>query len=133
MNTYEERISLLSEMIAFAIVDGELHDSEYDFLALVADELGIEKKTFLELFSKRNEIIIIKDEHQRIMQFYRLALLMHIDNVLHEHEIKAINEIGIKMGLNPMGIRKTLKAMEKSPNRMVEPAFLICAFEEQHN
>ncbi|WP_371926093.1 TerB family tellurite resistance protein [Flavobacterium cerinum] len=133
MNTYEERISLLSEMIAFAIVDGELHDNEYDFLALVAEELNIEKPVFLELFSKRSEIIPIKDEHQRIMQFYRLALLMHIDNVLHEREITAINEIGIKMGLNPMGIRKTLKAMEQSPNRMIEPSYLICAFEEQHN
>ncbi|WP_317128634.1 TerB family tellurite resistance protein [Flavobacterium supellecticarium] len=133
MNTREERISLLSEMIAFAIVDGELHDSEYDFLAIVAEELAIEKELFLELFKKRAAIMPIQSEHQRVMQFYRLALLMHVDNVLHEREIKMINEIGIKMGLNPMGIRKTLKAMEQSPNRMVEPAFLICAFEEQHN
>lgn len=133
MNTYEERISLLSEMIAFAIVDGELHDNEYDFLAIVAEELGIEKSVFLSLFDKQKEIVIIKDEHQRIMQFYRLALLMHIDDVLHEREVRAINEIGIKMGLNPMGIRKTLKAMEDSPNKMVAAEFLICAFEEQHN
>lgn len=133
MNTYEERISLLSEMIAFAIVDGELHDNEYDFLAIVAEELGIDKSVFLSLFDKQKEIIIIKDEHQRIMQFYRLALLMHVDDVLHEREVRAINEIGIKMGLNPMGIRKTLKAMEDSPNKMVAAEFLICAFEEQHN
>ncbi|MBN9285006.1 MULTISPECIES: TerB family tellurite resistance protein [Flavobacterium] len=133
MNTYEERISLLSEMIAFAIVDGELHDNEYDFLAIVAEELGIEKSVFLSLFDKQKEIVIIKDEHQRIMQFYRLALLMHVDDVLHEREVRAINEIGIKMGLNPMGIRKTLKAMEDSPNKMVAAEFLICAFEEQHN
>lgn len=133
MNTYDEKISLLSEMIAFAVVDGELHDREYDFLWIIAQELEIEKAVFLELFGKRNETKVIKDELHRIMQFYRLALLMHCDGVLHEREIKAINEIGINMGLNPMGIKKTLKAMAQSPNQMIEPEFLLYSFTEQHN
>lgn len=133
MNTYEEKISLLSEMIAFAVVDGELHDREYDFLWIIAQELEIEKSVFLELFGKRNAIKVIKDEHHRIMQFYRLALLMHCDGILHEREIKAINEIGINMGLNPMGIKKTLKAMAHNPDRMIEPEFLLNAFMVQHN
>lgn len=133
MDTYEEKISLLSEMIAFAVVDGELHDREYDFLWIVAQELDIPKAVFLELFGKRDSVKVIKDELHRIMQFYRLALLMHCDDVQHEREIKAINEIGITMGLNPMGIKKTLKAMAQSPDRMVEPEFLLCAFMEQHN
>ena len=133
MNTYEEKISLLSEMIAFAVVDGELHDREYDFLWIVAQELGIEKEVFLELFGKRNSIKVLKDEHHRIMQFYRLALLMHSDGVLHEREMQAINEIGINMGLNPMGIKKTLKAMSQSPNQIIEPEKLLFSFELQHN
>lgn len=120
-------------MIAFAVVDGELHDREYDFLWIIAQELEIEKAVFLELFGKRNETKVIKDELHRIMQFYRLALLMHCDGVLHEREIKAINEIGINMGLNPMGIKKTLKAMAQSPNQMIEPEFLLYSFTEQHN
>lgn len=133
MNTYDEKISLLSEMIAFAIVDGELHDREYDFLWIIAQQLEIEKSVFLELFGKRNEIKVIKDELHRIMQFYRLALLMHCDGVLHEREIKAINEIGIKMGLNPMGIKKTLKAMNEAPDQMIKPEILLHTFTIQHN
>jgi hypothetical protein len=31
MNTSQEKISLLQEMIAFALVDDELHDREYAF------------------------------------------------------------------------------------------------------
>ncbi|HSD15398.1 MAG TPA: hypothetical protein VLB74_12175 [Flavobacterium sp.] len=133
MNTYDEKISLLSEMIAFAVVDGELHDREYDFLWIIAQELKIEKEVFLELFGKRNDIKVIKDELHRIMQFYRLALLMHCDGVLHEREIKAIHEIGITMGLNPMGIKSTLKQMAQSPNQMIEPEKLLYSFESQHN
>ncbi|ESU22696.1 excinuclease ABC subunit B [Flavobacterium enshiense DK69] len=133
MDTYDEKISLISEMIAFAVVDGELHDREYDFLWIVAKELGIKKEVFLELFGKRDSVKVIKDEHHRIMQFYRLALLMHSDGILHEREIQAINEIGINMGLNPMGIKKTLRAMAQSPNQMIEPEKLLFSFELQHN
>ena len=52
MKSRAEKISLLSEMIAFAVVDGELHDKEYDFLFLLSKELEIEKVAFLDLFRK---------------------------------------------------------------------------------
>ncbi len=133
MDTREEKISLLSEMIAFAIVDGELHDNEYDFLLLISIELGIDKPTFLDLFRKRDEFVAVKDEFHRILHFYRLALLMHIDGVLHEKEFVFLNEIGIKMGLNPNSMNKILKMMEESPNRLIKPEVIITAFQDQYN
>ena len=86
-------------MIAFALVDGELHDREYDFLEIVSKELEIEKETFLKLFENRGETIVIKDEFNRICQFYRLALLMYCDGVLHKNEATAIKQIAMQMGL----------------------------------
>ena len=133
MSSHQEKISLLSEMIAFAVIDGELHDREYDFLLLISEELEIEKEIFLELFNKRNEHIIIKDEFNRIIHFYRLALLMHCDGVLHKREKIAIHEIGITMGLNPFAMNRILKLMEDSPSEMIPPEKIICAFQEQHN
>ena len=105
MDTKEERLSLLSEMIAFAVVDSELHDREYDFLLMVSQELAIDKATFLDLFEHRNEFHVIKDEFHRILHFYRLALLMHCDGHLPKRR-KAINEIGINMGLNPYATKR---------------------------
>ena len=133
MDTYEEKISLLSEMIAFAVVDGELHDREYDFLWIVAQELGIQKSVFLELFVKRDSIKVIKDEHHRIMQFYRLALLMHCDGVLHPKEEEAIRQIAINMGLNPSATNRILKMMKESSNAMIPAEVLLCLFQEQLN
>ena len=133
MNSYEEKISLLSEMIAFAILDGELHDREYDFLLMIAEELDISKEKFMELFEKRGEIKVIKDEFNRILHFYRLALLMHCDGVLHDREKIKINEIGINMGLNPNAMKRVLCLMEKSPNQMVDGEVLLGAFQEQLN
>ncbi len=133
MNSYQEKISLLSEMISFAVIDGELHNREYDFLLLISEELEIEKETFLELFNKRNEYVIIKDEFSRIIHFYRLALLMHCDGVLHKREKRAIHEMGITMGLNPFAMKRILKLMEDSPSQVIAPEKLICAFQEQLN
>ncbi len=133
METYQEKISLLQEMIAFALIDGQLHDREYDFIEMVAQELEIEKPIFLQLFDKRADIKIIKDEFNRICQFYRLALLMHTDGVLHEKEQIKLNEIGINMGLNPYAMKRVLQLMKNSPNRMIDGEVLVGLFSEQHN
>ncbi len=133
MNTRTEKISLLSDMIAFAIVDGELHEREYMFLSIIAVELGISKEELKQLFHEEHRSEIIKNEFERIQQFYRLALLMHCDGVLHEREQVKIHEIGINMGLNPHAIKRVLKAMEQSPTRMVHSDFLLEVFQEQLN
>lgn len=133
MDSYQEKISLLSDMIAFAVVDGELHDKEFDFLSLISEELNIEKEIFLSLFKQNIEIKVVKDEFQRILHFYRLALLMHCDGVLHKKENNTIHEMGIKMGLNPQGIKRVLQVMEASESKIINPEILICAFQEQYN
>ncbi len=133
METTQEKISLLKEMISFALVDGELHDREYDFIEIVAYELGIDKETLHKLYENKGEANVIKDELNRICQFYRLALLMRSDDVLHERERIKINEIGINMGLDPYAMKRVLKLIEDSPNHMVDGETLIRLFSEQLN
>ena len=50
MNTFEEKRSLLLEMIAFSTIDGQLHKREYEFLSIVAKELNIEKDVFNDFY-----------------------------------------------------------------------------------
>ena len=133
MHTREQKISLLSDMISFAIVDGELHDREYQFLLIIAIELGVNKEELKQLFHEENRSEIIKTDFERIQQFYRLALLMHCDGILHEREQIKIREIGINMGLNPFAMKRILKTMEESPTRMVSPDYLLEVFQEQLN
>lgn len=133
MNTHQEKLSLLTEMIAFSIVDGRLHEREYQFLYLVACELKINKDEFNDLFHRELPSNIIKSEIQRIQQFYRLALLMHIDGILHEKEEVAIKQMAINMGLNPAATKRVLELIKSSPNKIIDPRSLFDAFKEQHN
>ncbi|WP_235922006.1 tellurite resistance TerB family protein [Flavobacterium phycosphaerae] len=117
MEKYEEKLALLAEMISFSVIDGRLHEREYLFLTMIAQELQVTNEDFKALFHHEEYPVIIKSEFERIQQFYRLALLMHCDGVLHEREQNKIHEIGINMGLNPHAIKRVLKAMETSPTR----------------
>ena len=129
----EEKKNLLLDMIAFSTVDGELHKKEYDFLFLVANVLDIEKGGFNDLFHQEAPKNIIQSEFKRIQHFYRLALLMHCDGVLHEKEITTIYQISLSMGLNPNATKRVLEKMKKSPNTTIEPGELVQIFKEQQN
>jgi len=133
MNTYEEKRSLLLEMIAFSTVDGQLHKREYEFLSIVASELNLDTAVFNDLFHQELPQILIKSEFGRIQQFYRLALLMHSDGVLHTKEDNAIQQISLNMGLNPVATKRILKLMKKGLNPMIDPKVLLNIFQEQHN
>lgn len=133
MHTFEEKRSLLLEMIGFSTVDGKLHKREYEFLAIVAQALGIEKDVFKDLFHQEVPQLPIKTEFLRIQQFYRLALLMYCDGVIHEKETIAIKQIAIDMGLNPIATKRILKLMSESPNAIIDGAVLLNIFQEQHN
>lgn len=133
MNTHDKKINLLTEMISFSVVDGRLHQREYEFLWIVAQELKINKDAFNELFHQELPTDIIKSEIGRIRQFYTLALLMHVDGELHEKEESALRQIAINMGLNPDATKRVLALMKKSPNTVIPPKVLFGIFKEQLN
>ena len=133
MNTYEEKLSLLSEMIAFAKIDGQVHEREFQFLTIVAQQLRVDRDVFESLFEQPSDKVILKSEHQRILQFYRLALLMQADGVLHDNEQVAIREMGINMGLSPFAMKGVLTEMKHSPTGMIDPDLLLALFRAQQN
>lgn len=133
MNTEAEKRSLLLEMITLATVDGHLHKRELEFLRLVAFELNISEEEFQDLFHQETKSLPIPSEMQRINQFYRLALLMHCDGVLHEREFQAIQQIALQMGLNLSAVKRVLEMMKKAPNTVINPIVLLEIFQEQHN
>lgn len=133
MSTYKEKLSILSEMIVFAMADKTVKEAEYNFLLGVASQLGIDKKTFDSLFDHRAEKIIPKSQAERILQFHRLVLLMNVDQEEHGLEINKLHNIGLGMGLPPSAIEQVLTIMHNYPNKVVPPDVLINIFKAHYN
>lgn len=133
MSTFKEKLSILSEMIAFARVDGTVKEPEYHFLLGVASHLGVERERFEALFENESEHIVPKSEADRIMQFHRLVLLMNVDQVQEDFEIVRLHKIGLDMGLRPTAIDRVLSIMHEYPNKVVPPNVLIDIFKTHYN
>lgn len=133
MNTYEEKLSILSELIAFAMADDVVRVSEYKFLLDVALQLGVDKDTFDSLFHKRAEKVILRPQSERIVQFHRLLLLMNVDSEQHDTEVRRLHNIGLRMGLPPSAIDQVLMVMHQYPDKIVPPDVLINIFKAHYN
>ena len=133
MSTYDEKLSILAEMISFARVDNTLKKVEYNFLLGVAEQLGIDKVTFESLFHKDVERILPKSEADRILQFHRLVLLMNVDRVQRMAELNKLHSIGMRMGLSPAAIDQVLSVMHQYPDMLVPPEVLLDIFRASYN
>ena len=133
MNTFKEKLSILSEMIAFVRVDDFIKDPEYKFLLGVSKQLGVDRNVFDGLFSQESEHIVPKTEAERILQFHRLLLLMNVDSTQEELEIRRLHDMGLSMGLPPSAINQVLSIMHEYPNNVVPPEVLITIFKTYHN
>ena len=69
MSTYKEKLSILSEMIAFATVNKSIKTQEYNFLISVSEHLGIKKTVFEELLQKKAEKRYLKIKQIELFSF----------------------------------------------------------------
>ena len=132
-----EKLSLLSEMIAFAKYDKDIRNIEYNFLLGVAKQLDISREDFEYLIEHPVTYTHLKSHSERIVQFHRLVLLMNIEQESNEDNnsksvIKLYN-FGLRMGLSHESITKVLYLMESFPNKIVPPDVLIDIFKTQYN
>lgn len=128
-----EKLSLLSEMIAFAQIDASIKSIEYKFLLGVARQLEICQEDFDYLFEHPVTYVHLKSHSERIVQFHRLVLLMNLDQNISDRDLIKLHNFGLRMGLSHESINKVLDVMESFPNKIVPPDFLIEIFKVQYN
>ncbi len=128
-----EKLSLLSEMIAFAMEDENIKSIEYNFLLGVAKQLDITQEDFDYLFKFPVTYVHLKSHSERIVQFHRLVLLMNVDKTISSKEMVKLHNFGLRMGLSHESISRVLDLMESFPNKIVPPGVLIDIFKVQYN
>ncbi|QLE02294.1 TerB family tellurite resistance protein [Galbibacter sp. BG1] len=134
MSEKEQKLSLLSEMIALIQADHVVNEQEYNFIYAIAKHMSVPKEDLDALFnSKTAKYIPPTPESERILQFHRLVLLMNIDEQQHPNEIKRLKEFGLRMGLSPFAMDRVLQTMDNYPNRVVPPEILVNIFKTYYN
>lgn len=128
-----EKLSLLSEMIAFAQTYENIKTIEYNFLFSIAKQLDISKEDFEYLFEHPVTYVHLKTHSERIVQFHRLVLLMNLDHKVSSKQLAKIHNFGLRMGLSHESINRVLDLMDSFPNKIVPPDFLIDIFKVQYN
>ena len=128
-----EKLSLLSEMIAFARIDNNLRAIEHKFLLGVAKQLEITREDYDYLLDNPVTHINLKSHSERIVQFHRLILLMNLDRDIADKDLVRLHNFGLRMGLGHEAINRVLDLMESFPNKIVPPDFLIDIFKTQYN
>ena len=128
-----EKLSLLSEMIAFAQTNENIKSIEYRFLFGIAKQLDISKEDFDYLIEHPVTYVHLKSHSERIVQFHRLVLLMNLDHEISSKELVKLHNFGLRMGLSHDSINRVLDLMDSFPNRIVPPDFLIDIFKVQYN
>jgi uncharacterized protein len=128
-----ENVQLVHQLAKFTQVDGETKEMEFEFLLQIAEQLGLTKEDLIELFERNIELTPPKSETDRIVQFYRLSLLMYVDGEVHHDELKALRNAGIKMGLNPSSTEEVIKLIQLYPGKGIAAEKLIQLFQVNHN
>ena len=107
-----EKLSLLSEMIAFAQKDDNIKSIEHKFLLSIARQLEISDSDFNYLFQHPVTYVNLKSHSERIVQFHRLILLMNLDYKVSSKQLVKIHNFGLRMGLSQDAINRVLDLMD---------------------
>ena len=128
-----EKHQIISDMIALAKADNNIHEREYQFILAVAERLGVQKQEVARLFDNPLTPVVAKTELQRITQFHRLLLLMNVDQETHVIEVDAIRNYGLQLGIRPEAIEQILSEMNQYKDKMIPSSRLVEIFKRFYN
>lgn len=130
---YEEKLSLLRELIKLSQVDNDEADIEYDFICEVAKKLDIDKDDLETLRYDDFKFTPPKLEYNRIYNFYSLILLMGIDKKVVKKEMTFCRLLGVRMGLNPLAVEGIIRRVEDHPDQIIPSEEIIEIFKASYN
>ena len=130
---HNQKLSLLSDLIALSKVDNNVSFLEEHFIYSVAQQLNISAEELKHIHENPVAFQPQNIETERIIQFYRLVLLMKMDGEYHEKEIEFCKNTGLKMGLPPAALNEVIRRIMESEEGTLVPVEVIRIFQAHHN
>lgn len=125
--------SLLSDLIIMVKADGIIKPSELQLIQKLAERLGIPKNEVSQIFEHPQPSQTLYSEVDRITHFYRLALVMQVDQETEESEIGALKNFGLKMGIRPIVADQIINIMNEYKDSTVPTEELLKIFKIYYN
>jgi hypothetical protein len=125
--------ALISDLIIMAHADGKVADSEYEFVLRLADRMGFSKTEVDTLFEYPQPSQPLFTELERTTHFYKLVLLMYVDNEIHEQEIITARNFGLKMGIRQGVIDQILNKVNEYEDHVIPVEDLMKIFKTYYN
>ncbi len=125
--------ALLSDLIVLAKADNIVTESEYDLIFKLATAMDISKEVVDSLFESPVPSVVQESELQRITHFYKLMLVMNVDQEAHDKELVVIRNFGVKMGIRPGVIDQMLFKMEQYEDKIIPSEEIMKIFQTYYN
>ena len=109
----EEKLALLKQLYQMTQADHKIKPVEYSFLYELALSMEVPLEKLEDLFETEKHYLLPKDIQQKIIQIYRLALMMKVDKEVVEEEINTLKSLALQMGLRPESVQNMLEELEK--------------------
>tara|TARA_B110000211_G_C13930223_1_gene486822 strand:+ start:126 stop:533 length:408 start_codon:yes stop_codon:yes gene_type:complete len=130
---YNEKLSLLHNLLKLRRVDHEESDLEVDFIYRISDRMSLNREDINKLLRKKVNFHPPKEENKRIVLFYTFLLLMGIDGHLENVEVGFCQEIGFRLGLNQMAVHLLIEKMINNERKKIPAREVIQFFKLYHN
>ena len=128
-----EKKQIISDMISMAKADNTIHDQEYNFILIVAEQLGIDQQTVDYLTKNPLDETVFSSDAERFTQFQRMLLLMNVDEKAHLIEIETLRKYGLKLGIRAEAVDQLLSEMNDYENKMIPADRLMEIFKRFYN
>ena len=125
--------ALLSDLIMLAKADDKVTESEYDLILKLAHSMEISKEEVDLLFKNPLPSVVQGSELQRITHFYKLMLVMNVDQETHDKEVAMIRNFGIKMGIRAGVIDQMLFKMDEYEDKIIPSEEILKIFKTYYN
>ena len=110
--SHQEKLRIISDLIAVANADLEHRDEEYDFLHVIAERMNLEPMEMEKVFTSVEKHPAPQSEAARIRSFGFLLDMAAIDGEIASDELIIIRNLGFKLGLRLQAIDQSLKYVQ---------------------
>jgi|GEM_PF-6211967 len=104
----KKRQSILAQLLKLAKSEEDVKHIDFEFLLMLAKELGVEHKDLKTLFEDYIALFPPRIAQESIIQLQRLIVILRHENKLSESDKTYIHTMGLKLGIHSEAVERVI-------------------------